>query len=242
MKKVLVVDDEYLIGYSLSATFKDADTEVITAPNGGAALKAIDENYFDLCMLDIHLPDGNGLDIMRKLRWFSPGTKIVIMTGSEVTETMMKSVQENAHLLITKPFDLDRLKELAGGILAQGRPMCREECAALKDQAPFVQWIADNNRKNERKPISTSITCFPVDRAGEMSTGMLSARVIDISEAGMCIRTDQPLRPGHVLRLRDAPTECTGIVRWSRSADSAESCEAGIQFVTTEDAKNGIRH
>ncbi len=234
MKKILVVDDEYLIVYSLSATFQDGETEVITAPDGEAALKAINESHFDLCFLDIHLPDINGLDIMRKLRSISPRTKIVIMTGSEVTETMMESIQENAHLLISKPFDLDRIKAFVDRILITGKPLYRDECTALKDHTSFVKWLADDNRKHERKPVSRAITCCAVPAHDEKATDTLTAHVIDISEAGMCIRTDYLLKPGHLIRLFDSPAECTGVVRWSMSVGSMESYRAGIQFVAAD--------
>lgn len=241
MKKILVVDDEYLIVYSLSATFQDGDTEVTAASDGEAALKAINESSFDLCFLDIHLPDINGLDIMRKLRITSPRTKIVIMTGSEITETMMESIQANAHLLISKPFDLDRIKAFVDRILTTGKPLYRDECAALKDHASFIKWLADENRKHERKPISRTITCLAVPSHGEEATGMLSAHVIDISDAGMCIRTDYLLKPGHLLKLFDSPAECTGLVRWSGSVGSTQSYCAGIQFIAADNVWNGPR-
>jgi CheY-like chemotaxis protein len=241
MKKILVVDDEFLINYSLSATFQTSGTEVITAPDGETALKAISENHFDICFLDIHLPDINGLEIMKKLRYLSPGTKIVIMTGSEVSESMMKSIQENAHMLMAKPFDLDRIKEFVDRILTTGKPLYRDECTALKDHMSFIKWLADNNRKHERKPVSKCITCFSVSpQGGEKTSDMLSAHVIDISEAGMCIRTDYLLKPGHLIKLSDSPLECTGVVRWSMSVGSMESYRAGIQFVSDGSGCMGI--
>lgn len=147
MKKILVVDDEYLIRHSLAATFKDGQAAVMTASDGDAALKAINENSFDLCFLDIRLPDSNGLDIMKTLRRRSPCTQIVIMTASVITEEMMKSIQENARLLISKPFDLDHLKALVNRTLTTGNPLCRDEHAAPEDPGSFVQWIADDMRQ-----------------------------------------------------------------------------------------------
>ncbi len=242
MKKILIVDDEFLINYSLSATFHTGDTEVTTAANGETALKAINENHFDICFLDIHLPDISGLEIMKKLRYLAPGTKVIIMTGSEVSDATMRSIQENAHMLITKPFDLDRIKAFVDRILTTGKPLYRDECTALKDHMSFIKWLADNNRKHERKPVSKSISCYSLSpQGGENTSDMLSAHVIDISEAGMCIRTDYLLKPGHFLRLSDSPTECTGVVRWSMSVGSMESYRAGIQFVTTGQDWLGIQ-
>ncbi len=233
MKKILIVDDEFLIIYSLSATFHSGDIEVTTASDGRTALKAIEENHFDICFLDIHLPDISGLEIMKKLRYLAPGTKVVIMTGSEVSDATLKSIQENAHMLITKPFDLDRIKAFVDRILTAGKPLYRDECAALKDHMSFIKWLADDSRKHERKPVSRSITCYSVSpQDGENISDVLSAHVIDISEAGMCIRTDYLLKPGHLLKISDTPAECSGVVRWSMSVGSMESYRAGIQFVT----------
>ena len=58
----------------------------------------------------------------------------------------------------------------------------------------------------------------------------------------MCVRTDCPLKPCHLLRLSDAAAECTGNVRWSMSAGPAEGQRAGIRFVTAENAWNGLRY
>ena len=233
MKKILIVDDEFLIIYSLSATFQSSGIDVITAADGRTALKAISENNFDICFLDIHLPDVNGLEIMKKLRFLSPGTKVVIMTGSELSEGMLKSIQENAHMLIAKPFDLDRIKAFVDRMLTSAKPLYRDECTALKDNMSFIKWLADDNRKHERKPLSKGITCYSISpHDGQKVSDTLSAHVIDVSEAGMCIRTDYLLKPGHILRLSDSPGESTGVVRWSMSVGSMESYRAGIQFIS----------
>ncbi len=206
----------------------------MSAANGVTAIQAIKCNRFDLCFLDIHLPDVSGLDIMKKLRIVSPGTRIVIMTGSEVTDGMMKSIEENAHLLITKPLELDQLKIVVDKILTTGRPFYRDDYGAIKDHASFIKWLANDNRKHERRFIARNISYFAVPPEGENSIDVLSAWAIDISESGMCIRTNNPIKPGHVLRLFDTPAECTGIVRWSKNAGTAESYWAGIQFLSPE--------
>jgi hypothetical protein len=172
---------------------------------------------------------------MRKLRRYSPGTKLIIMTGSEITETMMKSVQDNAHLLIAKPFDLDRIKMFVDRILTTGKPLYRDESAAMQDYDSFIKWIADGNRKHERKPISKRITCFPVTPAGEMTADGLSAHVIDISEAGMCIRTACLLKPG-TFRLSDTRRSARGSSGGARTSTQQIGYWAGIQFVTDENA------
>ncbi len=122
MKRILIVDDEHLIRHSLSAGLRQDDTTVEAVSCGKDALSEFERNFYNLCFLDIHLPDMNGLDIMKTVKKASPATKIVILTGSEVDAEMMKSIQENAHLLVAKPFDLDQIKTCTDHLLARGTP------------------------------------------------------------------------------------------------------------------------
>jgi DNA-binding response OmpR family regulator len=216
MQKFLLVDDEYLIRYSLSATFKGANAEVITATDGEAALNAINENRFDLCILDIHLPDMDGLAIMKTLGQTSPWTNIIMMTGSEVSETMMHAVQENALLLISKPFDLDRLKAFVDQILTTGRPVYCNESSVMKDDVDsFVLWSAYGVHKHKRIPVAKKIDYFAFPFHDKRVTDALTADILDISEGGLYLRTDCRLDPGYILKLCDAQVRCEGVVRWS---------------------------
>lgn len=136
MKDILIVDDESLILYGLSKTLAGGGRRVTTASNGHDALKELGDRRYDLCLLDIQLPDMNGLDIMRTLRSSSPDTKIIIITGSVITDGMMKSIRENAHQLIPKPFELDEVRSAADQVLAEATPAAG---TALKDNEPFIQ-------------------------------------------------------------------------------------------------------
>lgn len=235
MKKILIVDDEYLIRYSLSATFSGTNTEVITASDGKTALNAINENRFDLCVLDIHLPDIDGLAIMKTLGQASPWTKIIIMTGSEVSETMMHAIQKNALLLISKPFDLDRIKAFVDQILTTGRPVYNDKGGALKnDVDSFVMWLADGVRKHKRIPVARRINYFAFPFHDKKTSDRLTADILDISEGGMCLRTDCRLDPGYVLKLCDAQVQYEGVVRWSARSEAAKAHLVGVQFINSK--------
>jgi two-component system response regulator (stage 0 sporulation protein F) len=121
MKKVLIVDDETLILYSLAKTLRKEDIEVNTLATGREALSAIEEHVYDLCMLDIHLPDIPGLDIMHAVNKIAPATKIVIMTANEVDDDMMVTIKEHACLFLAKPFDLFQVRSLVNTILNEDR-------------------------------------------------------------------------------------------------------------------------
>ncbi len=230
----MIIDDEDLIRHSLFAAFNSKDREVITAADRESAFSAISKSCFDLCFLDMHLPDINGLDIMRKLRDVSPRTRIIMMTGSEITDEIMKSVRENAHCLISKPFELEQVKKLVDWILSMGKPSRGEDSVAAVSNISSLQWISDDTRKHQRKPIANTITCYDIAPNGGNAT-LLTANIFDISESGMGIQTDCKLQPGHLIRLSDAPIHGRGVVRWSLLyAPETTNYRSGIQFVSPE--------
>ena len=84
----------------------------------GSAEKALVEitaRHYDLCFLDIHLPGLTGLKAMEKIRELSPGTRVAIMSGSHLDESMKRRIKENACAFIEKPFDLSQIRKIQRG-------------------------------------------------------------------------------------------------------------------------------
>ena len=118
MKNILIVDDEDLICYSLSAALRRNDTFVKTASCGKDALTEIGRNFYNLCFLDIRLPDADGLDLMKTVHETSPATKIIIMsimTANEIDEDLMSDIQKNSWFFLPKPFELGDVRLLVDG-------------------------------------------------------------------------------------------------------------------------------
>lgn len=120
MTKILLVDDEKLILYSLSKTLKNSETDVTTATNGKDALREIRSSAWDICFLDVHLPDANGLDLMKIIREVSPKTRIIIMTAVSLNEAQTQSLRDFACHFLPKPFDLDQVQALVAEL--RGKP------------------------------------------------------------------------------------------------------------------------
>ncbi len=238
LKKFLVVDDEDLIRHSLASLFHTKDTEIICAATGNEASKAINENHFNLCFLDMNLPDMSGLEIMRLLRDVSPKTRIIMMTGSEITETTLQAVHENAHCLLSKPFELEQVKLLVCKILSMGSRPCRDENLLAQDEVSSLRWISNDTRKHQRKPYTNCITCYAVTPHSDVAVTRITANILDISESGMGILTDCKLQPGHLIRLSDAPIHGRGVVRWSVYVETKAAYRAGIQFVSPDHVPN----
>jgi DNA-binding NtrC family response regulator len=107
---LLVVDDETSV---LTLTKRIAESEgfeVIVCTSGAQALKLAEERRPDLIMVDLRMPDVNGLDIVRALRKTDTNATIVLMTGYASIDSAVEAVKIGAADYLTKPFDMQRLK------------------------------------------------------------------------------------------------------------------------------------
>lgn len=115
MTRVLLVDDEGLILYSLSKMFGQAGAAVTAVTSGREALKKLQRDSYDICFLDVQLPDANGLELMSIVRRHSPATRIVIMTANELSGEQIRSIEDHGCLYLPKPFGLDAARALVTG-------------------------------------------------------------------------------------------------------------------------------
>ncbi|RJQ13283.1 MAG: response regulator [Nitrospiraceae bacterium] len=224
VKKILIVDDEALILSGLSKCLANSNTVIKTVANGADALKEISLCPYDLCFLDVRLPDTNGLYLMKKIKRFSSETKVVIMTAHPLSDDLRKEVEDNAFNFISKPFDLSHIKAIAE--LALGKDGSRNESRASCDQE-FKE-----GRLFLRKPLEKTIDYFAgVFEGGELKLLTLTGSVIDISDGGIGLKTGYNLKPGYMIRFsgETIPYE-VGVVKWSMPAGD-NSFRAGIEFM-----------
>jgi CheY-like chemotaxis protein len=119
MTKILLVDDEELILYSLSKALRNGGADVTTAANGKDALREIQGSSYDICFLDVQLPDANGLELMKTFRELSPGTGIIIMTALCLNNEQQQSLRALDCLYLRKPFELDQVQSLIAEIIGK---------------------------------------------------------------------------------------------------------------------------
>lgn len=107
MKNILIVEDDSIIAFGLIYALEQENYNVFHGKNVEESIKLIEENNFDLVILDMQLPDGTGLDIREKLKDSSTG--IIFLTVEDDEEKIVKAFEEGADDYITKPF---RIREL----------------------------------------------------------------------------------------------------------------------------------
>ena len=109
MIKVLVVDDDEVISQNLKRLLEKSGYLADTAYTGEEALRKIRENHFDLALIDLLLPDMDGLKLLLEVKRLSPITAIIIITAFGTIPNAVEAIRRGAADYITKPFRMDEL-------------------------------------------------------------------------------------------------------------------------------------
>jgi DNA-binding NtrC family response regulator len=112
--RVLVVEDELLIRWSITETLTQAGHTVIEAADGATAIKALEKEAkrMDAVVLDYRLPDSNDLTLLATVRRLSPASAVVLMTAFGTPEVVAGAVDLGVYHVLNKPFEIDDLESL----------------------------------------------------------------------------------------------------------------------------------
>jgi len=127
---VLIIDDEAGIRESLETLLEMEGYDVETASTGEQGLNRLGQRTFDLILLDLALPDRNGLDILAELRVQDPGVSVIMITAYGTVENAVRAMQSGAVNFVQKPWDNEKL--LADVRAAVARHRAEEENIQLK--------------------------------------------------------------------------------------------------------------
>ncbi len=109
MGSVLVIDDERAIRDTIKSILAEEGYKVKTTDSIQGARTLMDAQSFDVILLDIWLPDGNGLDFLEEILVRSPQSRVVVITGHGKIEDAVKAIKSGAYDYIEKPFSLQKL-------------------------------------------------------------------------------------------------------------------------------------
>ena len=124
-ERILIVDDEVSILRVLSLSLRTEGYQVNTVGTGEEGWEEVKssgpEGGYHLALVDINLPDINGLDLVARIRQFSPQTEVILMTGHVSIETAVKAVRLGAFAYVTKPFQMDEFYQTVRRALEKQR-------------------------------------------------------------------------------------------------------------------------
>src|ERR1700675_4722422 len=114
---VLVVDDEPDLCELLSITLQRMDLSPRTANNVAAAQRMLKTEPFDLCLTDMQLPDGDGLDLVKWIQQYAPTVPVAVITAHGNMETAVRALKLGAFDFVSKPLDLAGLRKLVAAAI-----------------------------------------------------------------------------------------------------------------------------
>jgi putative PEP-CTERM system response regulator len=117
MRSVLIVDDEVGARESLKMILKN-DYEVFLAKDAEEAFLQIEKNPPDVILLDIILPDSNGLKVLEIIKQKEPDPIVIMITATKTVKTAVEAMKLGAYDYVTKPFDIDELRLIVSRALS----------------------------------------------------------------------------------------------------------------------------
>ncbi|MGD0978930.1 MAG: response regulator [Candidatus Bathyarchaeia archaeon] len=107
--RILIVDDDENIRKVLMAILEDKGYNMEAVGTAREAIKKTDKKFYNLALIDIRLPDMEGIDLLMKIRDTTPRMRKIIITGYPTLQNAVDAVNRGADAYITKPFDVERV-------------------------------------------------------------------------------------------------------------------------------------
>ena len=221
-KSLLVVDDDNLICWALRKEFDSRALATRFVGNAREALGELRENSYDLIFLDIHLPDGNGLELLDEVRKVTPNAGIIILSADLSEENRRRAIAGGVIQFIEKPFDMSQIHKVLRSLTGDYSP---------KRESP---------RYFCRIPVRLSIVS-PVPEEADFDLRNLCGLMDEVGVGGLRVRTDYPLRVGQNIRAhivspldpfsKFLPPHGMAEVVWVAAQDRDTDVAAGLRFL-----------
>ena len=121
MQNILLMEDDAALGQGICLTLKDSSVQIRLCQTLAQGRSALEAGSFDLLILDINLPDGSGLDLLREVRRTS-AVPIILLTANDLETDIVYGLESGADDYITKPFSLAVLRARVNAQLRRGAP------------------------------------------------------------------------------------------------------------------------
>jgi DNA-binding NtrC family response regulator len=194
--RILVVDDEEIVIKSCLRILDGDDYQVEAVQDGREALRKIEENHYDVMILDIMMPSLDGLEVLRRVKETHPNVDVIMITGLSQIDTAVQAMKLGAFDYISKPFEPDELKMVVQRALERRRLL--EENLSLKSEVSskyrFENIVGSSPQMQAvyRLVAQCAPTSSTVLITGESGTGKeLIARAIHYNS----LRKDKPVVP-----------------------------------------------
>ena len=122
MKHIFLLEDDETLGRGIAMALTGPEVSVICRSGLTEARKVLAEDWFDLLILDVNLPDGSGLDLLRQVRAAGDATPVILLTANDLELDEVTGLEAGADDYITKPFSLAVLRARVNTQLRRSTP------------------------------------------------------------------------------------------------------------------------
>ncbi|KAJ50204.1 DNA-binding response OmpR family regulator [Clostridium tetanomorphum] len=201
MKRILIVEDDLSLANGIALALKDNEFTFVQAQDLHSAWQETENTVFDLIILDINLPDGNGLDFLQELRRRSAVVPVIILTANDLETDVVTGLELGADDYITKPFSLMILRARVGARLRSAAPVIVDPILINGFQFFFARMeFFKNSIPIELSKTEQKLLRILVENRGHTMT---RAQLVDAIWTDGAVYVDENALSVTVKRLRD---------------------------------------
>jgi UDP-3-O-[3-hydroxymyristoyl] N-acetylglucosamine deacetylase len=166
MTKILIIDDERSILESLSSVLEDEGYSVLTAENGRVGLEVFGAEHPEIVLLDIWMPEMDGLEVLRLIRERDPEAVVIVISGHGTISTAVEAVKMGATDFLEKPLSIDKVLEVVSrGMVGAANDKERNGDHRIE--------MAEGRTTGKQRTIRKSVVAYGVGNFSGVNTGII---------------------------------------------------------------------
>jgi DNA-binding NtrC family response regulator len=148
--RILIVDDDENIRKVLETILEDEGYTVESAETAKKGIEKSEKSFFNLALIDVRLPDMEGIELLSKMRVTKPKMRKIIITGYPTLQNAVAAVNKGADAYVMKPFDVEKILQT---IREQLKTQKEEKCYSEEKVAEFIETRIKELEANDERPV-----------------------------------------------------------------------------------------
>lgn len=174
MKQILLLEDDTALGRGIQLALQGQEAQVTLVNTLAQAREALGKGRFDLLLLDVNLPDGSGLGLLREVRGQVP---VILLTANDLETDIVTGLESGAEDYITKPFSLAVLRARVNAQLRRGKRDARVEVGPFVFDFDRMEFRKDGKALELSKTEQKLLRLLVENRGQTLARGTLVDRI-----------------------------------------------------------------